>query len=80
MKRSEDNRAEQISGTIQLPDGLTVGFSVSANGLWQQWGAPADQLARTAPIVELMADELFGAALIVSDADDDYEPETEPRA
>jgi hypothetical protein len=66
-----DDRAAEIKGTITLIDGTVSQFQITRDGIWSQWGAEKDRLARSADIVDVMRDGLINEDLLTSSNDDD---------
>lgn len=44
-----------IEGTITTSDGATRSFTISADGVWQQWGAVTERLGDTVDVLESIA-------------------------
>lgn len=80
-KRSTDNRAEKIEGTITLPDGSTSQFQISADYGWQQWGAVTERLYRSQSVVTALVNGLTEGEALANeedyDADDTDDDDTD---
>ena len=63
----------EITGTITTTDGKVRSFSISTDGVWQQWGVGMEDAGNTVDALEAMSRALIEDGLIASSNDEDDE-------